>query len=116
MDDSIFYWLRWIAAIPLGVVFILCAVGNWGILLTGLYNTWVKDREYSSSFLLPFAGPLIGIGFFLLIPISFLNSLFWLAVIIEPMWLLGLWCLVTAPFVRNDDSDMNRTESGRNGD
>lgn len=109
--DSAIYWIRWSAALPLGIIFALCAIGNWGILFTGLCNTWIRNIAFSSSFILPFFGPLVGIAFFLLIPITSLNSLFWLAVIIEPMWLLGLYCLVTGPFARDDDdSDKNGTE------
>ncbi len=105
--DTAIYWLRWIGCIPLGLLFLLCALGNWQILIGGLVRAMKTEKKHSTSLILPFIGPVFGFGFFFLIPVKTINSFFWLAPIIEPTWLMALWCLLTAHFAKKLESSDN---------
>src|SRR5438105_1606610 len=83
----------WVGGIHLGLLFLLCSVGNWSLIIGA-----IRGRLKSFSLVLPFLGPVFGIMFFLLVPIDGLSRYWWLAPLIEPTWLLGAWCLVTSPF------------------
>ncbi|QQL44595.1 hypothetical protein [Sulfuriroseicoccus oceanibius] len=105
--DTALYWSRWIVALPLGAIFLLCAIGNWQLLIGGMIRAIKTGKSLSGSMILPFIGPVLGIGFFLLIPVAPMNSLFWLAPIIEPTWMVGLYCLLTGPFAKRMKADRN---------
>ena len=105
--DTALHWLRWTIAIPLGVVFLLCAVGNWQILIGGLVQAFRTGKPRSSSLILPFIGPVIGIVFFLVVPVKALNAYFWVAPIIEPTWMMSVYCLVTGPIAKKMAADKN---------
>jgi hypothetical protein len=98
---GMFLW--WLIAVPTGLLFFLCAITNWLILVGG-----VIGRPLSTSFVLPSLGPALGIVFFVTIPIGGVASWWWLAVLLEPTWLLCAWGLFVASFARKNaasDSD-----------
>jgi hypothetical protein len=96
---------RLLFAAVAGLLFVLCVLGNWGLVVGGLYQAVIKKRQTSVSLVLPFLGPIFGIVFFLLVPIEGMWRFWWMAPLIEPTWLLAVWCSVTAPFVKRDQTD-----------
>ncbi len=87
---------RWMIAVPAGLLFMLCVVGNWS-LLVGILIGRVKSR---ASLVMPFLGPALGIVFLVAVPIPSAIHYWWVALLAEPTWLLGLWCIVTAGLMR----------------
>jgi len=85
--------LRWMVAVPLGLLFLLCSLGNWSLIIGALVGHLKRF-----SLVLPFIGPVFGILFFVAVPIDGLSWYWWLAPLIEPSWLLATWCVVTWPF------------------
>jgi hypothetical protein len=96
--DTAIYIARWAGAIPAGLLFALCAFGNWSIIVAWGVAT-IRRQDFSSSFVLPFFGPPLGVLFVALLPISDSFSYWWTAFLIEPTWLVGLWMLLTYAFV-----------------
>jgi len=97
--EELIYWLRWLICLPVGFYFAVCALGNWSLIGVMIYSG-IKKQEFSTSFALPFIGPLLGMAFFLLIPIPSWNSLWWTAMLIEPMWMLGIYFLIGTGIAR----------------
>jgi hypothetical protein len=91
--DVIFVILRWLVATPLGLLFLFCVLGNWSLIIGAILG-----RLKSFSLVLPVMGPLFGILFLVVVPINGFSRYWWLAPLIEPTWLLGVWVLVTRPF------------------
>ena len=91
--DIVLEILRWLVAVPAGLLFLLCVLGNWSLLIGA-----VLGRLKSFSLVLPFLGPLFGIVFLAAVPIDGVSSYWWLAALVEPTWLLGAWSFVTRPF------------------
>jgi hypothetical protein len=85
--------IRWLVAVAAGLLFTLCVLGNWSLIIGALLGHLKRF-----SLVLPFLGPLFGIVFFVAVPIDGAASFWWLATLVEPTWLLGAWCLVTWPF------------------
>ena len=85
--------LRWLIAIPTGLLFLVCVLGNWSLFLGA-----VLGKLRSFSLVLPFLGPLFGIVFFVTVPIDGAARLWWVALLIEPTWLVALWIAVTWGF------------------
>lgn len=100
--DTTIYIARWVGAVPLGLLFVLCALGNWSIIIESLVAA-IRDDDFSSSFVLPFFGPPLGVLFVALLPISGSFSYWWAAFLVEPTWLLGIWMLLTYPFASRYD-------------
>lgn len=92
---------RWTGAIPVGILFVLCVVGNWAIIFAGILAA-VRGEEFLSSFVLPFFGPPLGLLFLALLPLPGSMTYWWAAFLAEPTWLIGIWCLLTAPFVKRE--------------
>ena len=88
---------RWTAAIPVGGLFALCVVGNWGIIVAGIIAA-VRGEEFSSSFVLPFFGPPFGILLLALLPLPGSMTYWWVAFLADPTWLIGICGLLSAPF------------------
>lgn len=86
---------RWMVAVPAGLLFALCVVGNWSCLL-GV----ILGRLKSTSLVLPYLGPAFGIVCLLAVPIPGIKRYWWIAPVLEPTWLLGGWLLLTAMFKR----------------
>jgi hypothetical protein len=86
--------VRWLVAIPAGLLFLLCILGNWSLIIGGVLG-YLK----SFSLVLPFCGPVFGIVLFTTVPVDGATSYWWLGPIIEPTWLLGAWILVTWRFI-----------------
>jgi hypothetical protein len=70
--------IRWLIAVPAGLLFVLCFLGNWSLLVCVLLR-----HLKSASLILPCIGPLFGIVFFLAVPIDRLAAYWWIA-LIEP--------------------------------
>lgn len=103
--------IRWLIAVPAGLLFLLCALGNWSLIVGGFLG-----QVKSFSLVLPFLGPLFGIVMFVAIPIGGFSWYWWVAAIIEPTWLLGAWCLVTRPFIpRNRPPDQETGDDRSHG-
>jgi len=104
--ENLILAIRWLLAVPAGMLFILCILGNWSLILGGLFTLLRGQRGESFSLVLPFIGPVLGIVFFLAVPLKGFASWWWLSMLIEPTWLLGAWFLLTLPFVnRNETSE-----------
>jgi hypothetical protein len=86
---------RWMIAVPSGILFVLCVLGNWSVLL-GL----VLGRVKSSSLILPFLGPVFGLVFLLTLPTPDVSRFWWVSVVAEPTWLLAAGCLVTGAIMK----------------
>jgi hypothetical protein len=86
---------RWMIAVPAGLLFSLCVIGNWSLLL-GL----VLGRIKSTSLILPFLGPAFGLVFLFSVPIAGVARFWWVVPLAEPTWLLGLWYLIAAGITR----------------
>jgi hypothetical protein len=91
--DIIFDIIRWLVAAPAGLLFLLCTLGNWSLIIGAALG-----RLKSFSLVVPYIGPAFGIVFLVAVPIDGVASYWWLAILIEPTWLLGAWCLLTWPF------------------
>ena len=85
--------IRWMIALPTGLLFGVCILGNWSLII-GIVLRQIK----SCSLLLPFSGPVFGIIFLVVIPIQGMAQFWWVAPLVEPTWLLGFWCLVALGF------------------
>jgi hypothetical protein len=103
--NSLLDIVRWAAAILAGLLFLLCILGNWSLIIGA-----VLGHLKRFSLVLPFLGPVFGIVWFLVVPIDGMATYWWLATLIEPTWLLGIWCLVTWPF-----SNRKQTPDARSG-
>jgi hypothetical protein len=108
---------RWVIAVPAGLVFALCVLGNWSLLIGGLVNL-LRGRETTFSLVLPFLGPLSGVIFFLAIPVSGFMRWWWLALLIEPTWLVGVCALATSLLAKREpdpfiDAELRRKKKGR---
>ena len=103
MIETAIYIARWTAAIPVGILFVLCAVANWGIIVAAIIAA-IRGEEFSSSFVLPFFGPALGVLFLALLPLSGSMTFWWAAFLADPTWLIGIWGLLTAPF-RSSESE-----------
>ncbi len=98
--ESAVLTVRWCVAIATGLTFLCCAVGNWIILLSSFIGILRGHPESSGgSFVLPYAGPILGLLFFLSIPVDGFATYWWLAFIIEPFYLVCVYAIVTSPFV-----------------
>ncbi len=102
--ETAIYILRWLCAVPIGAVFALCAIGNWGILLTAAFSYFFsRESEYSSSFILPYLGPILGVAFFLLVPISNTAWYWWTSFIIDPIFLIAGIGLALSPLANRPE-------------
>ncbi len=90
--------VRWLIAVPAGLLFALCVLGNW----LGVVGLLVSRRKpgVSSTFVLPFLGPIFGMIFLVAVPIAGLAQYWWIAPLIEPTWVMGLLWLVSAGVAR----------------
>lgn len=95
--------LRWIVAIPFALLFLMCSVGNWSLIIGAILG-----HVKSFSLVLPFLGPVFGILFCIAAPINGLAWFWWLAPLIEPSWILDVWILVSWQFVpKNSANDIS---------
>ncbi len=83
--------VRWLIAVPAGLIFALCALGNWLVLLA----VWVEHREGGYSFVLPFFGPAFGLVFFFSVPLPGARADWWVALVADPITLIGLAFLLS---------------------
>ena len=90
---------RWLLAVPAALLFLLCVLGNWSLLIGGAVDLLRGRRGRSFSLVLPFLGPAFGIVFFLAVPLRGFTRWWWFAPLIEPTWLLGAWVLLTSAWV-----------------
>jgi hypothetical protein len=91
--------IGWLIAVPAALLFALCILGNWSLLIGAAFCR-LRDPESSGfSLFLPFLGPVLGIVFFLTVPLKGFARWWWLAMLIEPTWVLGAWFLLTSRFV-----------------
>jgi len=93
----VFIVARWIVTVPAGLMFGLIAWGSWTSLVSGLIQA-VRGQETRFSLCIPLAGLCFGFVFFLAIPVDGFARVCWLALVIEPTWLLLVWGLLTLPF------------------
>jgi hypothetical protein len=87
--------VRWMIAIPAGLLFALCALGNWSLLI-GL----IIGRLKSTSLILPFFGPAFGLIFVFAVPIPGVVRYWWVVPLVEPTWILGAWILLALGIMR----------------
>jgi hypothetical protein len=87
--------IRWAVAIPAFLVFVLCLLGNWATIVGFIITiNRSNSKTNSTSFLLPFVGPLLGVTFFLVVPLAGLSRWFWLPIVIDPLFLLAVWSVL----------------------
>jgi hypothetical protein len=63
--DIVLEILRWLVAVPAGLLFLLCVLGNWSLIIGAALG-----HLKSFSFVLPFLGAAFGVVFLLAIPID----------------------------------------------
>ena len=93
--------IRWLIAVLAGSLFLFCCLANWSI-VAGLVLRQIR----STSLVLPFLGPIFGLGFFLSLPIDGVKKYWWLSFLLEPTWLLGVWGILGSFFSSDDDSSV----------
>src|SRR4051794_8497177 len=96
---------RLLVAVPAAMLFLLCILGNWSLLIGMAIHALRGRKRRSCSLVLPFLGPAFGSVFFLAIPLRGFARWWWLATLIEPTWMLGAWILLTLPFVDRGGTD-----------
>jgi hypothetical protein len=89
---------RWLIAVLAGLIYLLCSIGNWSLLLGAALG-----RIGSFSLVLPFLGPVFGLIMILAAPVHGLLQYWWLIVLIEPTWLIALWSFVVVPLISRDE-------------
>jgi hypothetical protein len=77
--------IRWMIAVPFGLVFALCVLIN-GMVLISLC---VRPREGGYS-IMPVFGPVAGLIFFFVVPISGAARYWWVARVADPLSVLFL--------------------------
>lgn len=85
--------VRLCVAIPAGLVFLLCAVGNWGLFFSGVWAV-LRRRSYSFSLFLPGFGAIAGILFLLTLPVDHLPRYWWVALIFDPTWIIAVRAII----------------------
>jgi hypothetical protein len=87
--------IRWAVAIPAFLVFVLCLLGNWAAIVGFVIAINRCDSKTTSmSFRLPVVGPLLGVTFFLVVPLAGLSRWFWLPIVIDPLFVLAVWSVL----------------------
>jgi hypothetical protein len=77
---------RWLIAVPAGLLFALCVIGNWSVIIAWL----VERRESGYSLVLPFLGPVFGLIVLVAVPIAGAVRYWWVVPLAEPTWFIGL--------------------------
>ena len=94
---------RWLIAVPAGLIFALCVLGNWLTLIGAMVE---RRREGGVSFFL-LVGPVFGLIFFFSVPIPGAARYWWVALVADPITLIGLaflFSLVLEKLVRSRDA------------
>jgi hypothetical protein len=87
---ALFDVARWLIAVPVGLLFALCVIGNWSVIIA-----WLVERRVSGySLVLPFLGPVFGLIFLVAVPIPAAVRYWWVVPLAEPTWLIGLVALL----------------------
>jgi hypothetical protein len=88
--ELLLYIVRWLIAVPAGLIFALCILIN-GMALVAL---WVKPQKRGYSIMV-FFGPVFGLVFFLTIPIPGAARYWWVALVADPITWIGLAFLLS---------------------
>jgi hypothetical protein len=73
---------RWLMAVPTGLLFALCVIDNWSVIVAWL-DEW------------PFLGPVFGLIFLVAVPILGAVRYWWVVPLAEPTWLIGSVAVLT---------------------
>ena len=93
--NSLVLVARWMIAVSAGLLYLLCVVGNWSLLI-GLSLRQVR----STSLVLPFLGPVFGFVCLIAVPVAGLLRYWWVVPLAEPTLLLATCVVVTTALRR----------------